>query len=288
MTDAPATWNWDGTLFSGAAPYYDRGRPPYAPTLATALRDALGLDGSGRLLDVGCGPGSVTLPFAPLFAEAIGVDQDAGMLAEAGRLAAERGITNARWVRMLAEDLPGDLGHFRVITFAASFHWMDRDAVARTALAMLDPGGAVVHVDNHHQDGFALTAPSELPEPPDAAIAELRQHYLGPERRAGQRVCNGSPGNEAAVFRSAGFEGPESVAVPDGRVLERSIDDVVAHVFSNSATAPHLFGPRLAEFEADLRSLLIRESPRGTFAVQLPDNELKIWHPAAARPQAHG
>ena len=123
------TWRWDGTLFAGAAGYYEQGRLPYAPGLADAFGRSLDLDGRGRLLDAGCGPGSVTLRLAPLFEAVVGLDPDAEMLARAARTAGERGIGNASWVRLRAEDLPAGLGSFRVVTFAASFHWMDRPRV---------------------------------------------------------------------------------------------------------------------------------------------------------------
>src|SRR6185295_14682173 len=126
----PDDWQWDETLFLGAAPYYVRGRLPYAPGLAGAMARALDLDGSGRLIDVGCGPGIIALRLAHLFEEVVGVDPDAGMLAEAERRAIEHGAANATWERLRAEELPAGLGSFRVATFAASFHWMDRDLVA--------------------------------------------------------------------------------------------------------------------------------------------------------------
>jgi hypothetical protein len=50
-------WQWDGSLFKGASTYYRRGRLPYAPGFVDTLATVLGLDGGGRLLDVGCGPG---------------------------------------------------------------------------------------------------------------------------------------------------------------------------------------------------------------------------------------
>lgn len=268
-------WEWDETLFAGAAEFYDRGRLPNAPGLADAFQKALGLDGRGRLLDVGCGPGTVTLPLAGHFQEVVGLDADEGMIQEAGRLAAERGVVNASWVRGRAEQLPAGLGDFRLVTFAASFHWMDRPLVAATVRGMLEPGGVVVHVDNRHQDSIARD--DGLPAPPVAAIDELRRRYLGEDRRAGQGIRNSSPGDEAAVFREAGFVGPEIVVVPDGRTTVRSVDDLVAQTFSLSSTAPHLFDDRLSEFEADLRRLLAEASPGGSFAVRLPDNELKIW-----------
>jgi len=69
-------WEWDETLFTGAAPYYAQGRLPYAEGLANALRASLALDGRGRLLDVGCGPGVVTVQLAHLFDEVVGLDPD--------------------------------------------------------------------------------------------------------------------------------------------------------------------------------------------------------------------
>jgi SAM-dependent methyltransferase len=275
VSDDWADWQWDETLFAGAAVYYDRGRLPNAPGLAQALEEALGLDRRGRLLDLGCGPGTVTLPLSALFQEVIGLDADAEMIGEARRLASERGITNARWIHGRAEDLSVALGTFRVVTFAASFHWMDRPLVTRIVRGMLEPDGVVVHIDNRHQD--SLSPDEDLPAPPIARIDELRRAYLGQDRRAGQSIRNSSPIDEAAVFQAAGFLGPEVVVVPDGRTIVRSSDDLVAETFSKSSTAPNLFGDRLLEFEADVRRTLADASPTGTFAVRLPDNELKIW-----------
>jgi hypothetical protein len=54
-------WEWDESLYAGSAFHYGIGRMPYPQRLAQAIGDELGLDGTGRLLDVGCGPGSLTL-----------------------------------------------------------------------------------------------------------------------------------------------------------------------------------------------------------------------------------
>jgi SAM-dependent methyltransferase len=251
--------------------------------LADALAEALHLNGRGRLLDLGCGPGVVTLRLAHLFENVVGLDPDADMLSEAARLAEQQGVSNARWVRMRAEELPGSLGAFRVATFAASFHWMDRPLVARAVRTMLEPGGAAVQVDApaYRCDALADAATPGLPHPspPDDAIVELRSRYLGPDIRAGQGIRNTSPDQEDAVFRAAGFAPARGVIVPDGRIVERTIDDLVATRFSSSPTAPHLFGERVTEFESDLRQLLADASPSGLFSVRLPDNILSIWEP---------
>ena len=273
----PEGWQWDETLYLGSAPYCARGRLPYAPGLGDRLARVLSLDGHGRLLDVGCGPGVLTLPLARFFDEAVGVDPDPGMLAEAERRVAEAGVRNARWLRARGEELPADLGVFRVATFGQSFHWMDRARVAALVFAMLEPGGAFVHVSDVKA---TQAAPDDLPypSPPYAATQDLVRRYLGPVRRAGQGVLrHGTPSGEASVLSGAGFEGPEHVRVPAAGTLVRTADDVVAWVYSLSGSAPHLFGDRLDAFEADLLSVLRDTSPADRFAERPPDTEVFVW-----------
>jgi len=221
----------------------------------------------------------VTLPLAPLFEAAIGLDPDPEMLAYASQAASRRGIGNVTWIRQRAEALPAGLGSFRVVTFAQSFHWMDRPRVASAVATMLDPGGAVVHIDSRTGELPAETrrAPLPFPPPPDEALDQLRCQYLGSDRRAGQGIRNTSPSGEDEVFQQAGFPPAETVTVPDQRAVERTIDDIVAGVFSSSSTAPHLFGDRREDYETDLRKILAQASPPGRFSVRLPDNILRIW-----------
>jgi SAM-dependent methyltransferase len=274
-------WQWDGTLFAGAAAYYRQGRMPYAEGLADAMADALHLDGHGRLIDMGCGPGVVALRRAHLFDDVTGLDPDADMLTEGTQQAEALKITNVNWIRMKAEDLTGALGRFRIATFAASFHWMDRPKVAHAVWSVLEPGGAAVQVDapSYRTDDRAGLSTTDLPHPPppDDAMTELRTRYLGPDLRAGRGIRNSSPDGEDAVFRASGFLPMRRVVVPDGRSLTRTVDDLVALRLSSSSTAPHLFGDRIGDVEADLRRLLVEAPPSGLFSVCLPDNVISIW-----------
>jgi len=259
----PEGWAWDDTLYRGSAPYYLQGRPPYAPGLADRIDEALPHDRSRRLIDVGCGPGVVTLQLAHLFAEAIGVDPDPDMLAEAQRRAEIAGISNVRWVRARAEELPLDLGAFTMACFAQSFHWMDRPRVAAIMYDMLEPDGIFVHLSDRktpHPD------PGDLPYPvpPYDAIHALVQRYLGPIRRAGKGVLrHGTPGDEAAMLQNANFMGPERIVIPATEPHVRSVDDMVAWVYSLSSSTPHLFDDERENFERELRTLLEEASPAG-------------------------
>jgi SAM-dependent methyltransferase len=278
----PDVFEWDETLYRGAARYYVQGRVAYPVELADALTAELGLDGTGRLLDGGCGPGGLTLLLAPLFGEAVGFDPDPGMLDQA-RLAAQRaGVVNVSWHRLRAEQLPAGLGEFRVVTFAQSFHWVDQQVVARAVRQMLRPDGACVLVFATTHEGVSAGGDLPWPQPPRARIAELIASYLGSTLRAGQsRRPDSLPDDTGSSMVPAGFAGPVRLEVSGG-VHERTEDQVVASVFSLSYAAPHLFGDQLAAFEAELRALLRAASPHRRFAERMREIGVEVWRPASA------
>jgi SAM-dependent methyltransferase len=276
-SDEEPQWSWDPSLYAGSAAHYAAGRVTYPAEVVEVLVSALQLDGSGRLLDVGCGPGSLTLLLAPHFEQAIGVDADADMLSEAARLAEEKQVANVVWRHLRGEDLPADLPPARLVTFAQSFHWMDRPQVASAARGLLAPGGAVVHLHATTHQGTDTDEELPRPPPPRVAITELIQQYLGPRRRAGQGLLPaGTPGGEDMVYRAAGFTGPQRLEVAGG-VVERTADQVVSSVYSLSSSAPHLFGERLDEFDKRLRGLLAQSSADGLFCEQMGSITLDIW-----------
>lgn len=284
-------WEWDQTLYAGAAQYYLTGRMPYPGELGDVLAESLGLDGTGRLLDVGCGPGSLTLLLAPFFAAAVGIDASSGMIAAARAQSEQAGLTSIDWRRMRAEEITAELGGFRVVTFAQSFHWVDRLKVARLVRTVLEPAGACVIVHATTHQGAPGDHPLPLPRPPRAEIDLLIGDYLGSVRRAGRGTraapsAGGTLDSSAAaaggpfadaVFAEAGFSGPAPLVIGGGSVAERDEDEVVASVFSLSYAAPHLFGADKARFEDDLRALLRRTAPGGRFGEERMHITLHVW-----------
>ena len=257
--------SYDPTLFEGAAAHYRYGRPPYSPQLEAVLTQEFDLDGSGRLLDGGCGPGILTVRLAHLFEEAVGLDPDAAMLAEGRRVADERGIANIRWVQAVAEDLPEAApGPYRLITFGQSFHWTDEARVAEALYDMLEPDGSLALIVHTVEDRPAPPSPGPPPIP-HAEIRVLVEKYLGSTRRAGQGVSLVRNHRFEDVLVRTRFGAPRSIFVAGIPDLLRDSESVLSGYFSMSSSAPHLFGDRAEDFAGEVRELLASRSPEGVF-----------------------
>jgi SAM-dependent methyltransferase len=261
----PAVVTYDATIYQGAAAHYRQGRPPYSPELEAVLTEALDLDGSGRLLDAGCGPGILTVRLAHLFEDAVGLDPDPAMLAEGRRVAAERGIANIGRVQALAEDLPDAApGPYRLVSFGQSFHWTDEAGVAEAVYEMLEPGGALALIV-HTVKGRPVP-PSPGPPPiPHAEIKALVDRYLGPTKRAGQGIAPVRTHRFEDVLVRTRFGMPRVIFAPGIPDLVRTSESVLSGYFSMSSSAPHLFGDRVEDFAADVRELLASRSGEGIF-----------------------
>lgn len=256
---------YDPTLYQGTAPYYASGRPPYSRLLAQTLTTEVGLDGSGRLLDVGCGPGILTLTLADRFTEAIGLDPDAQMLAEGARRAAQQGTDNIRWMQARAEDIAAlNLGRFRLVTFGQSFHWTERERVAEMVYDILEPGGALALINHAFQHRPAPVGPGYPPIPHDA-IRALIERYLGARRRAGQGFAPPPSEWKKEVLDQTRFGTPRRLFCAGRDDIVQDSDGVLANYFSTSFAAPHLFGDQREHFEADVRATLAAHSPTGLF-----------------------
>jgi SAM-dependent methyltransferase len=268
---------YDPTIYLGSAAHYRCGRPAYSPGLEGFLTREAGLDGSGRLLDGGCGPGVLTVRLAHLFGEAVGLDPDADMLAEGARAARERGITNIRWVRGLAEDLPAAApGPYRLVTFGTSFHWTDELRVAETVYDLLEPGGALALVV-HTVAGRPRPHPGPgVPPIPHDEIRALVEKYLGSTRRVGQGTAPERAHTFEDVLVQTRFGAPRQFFVPGVPDLVRDSESVLSGYLSLAISAPHLFGDRLDDFAGEVRALLASRSADGVFWDWPGDTEVVI------------
>ncbi|MGH8011750.1 MAG: class I SAM-dependent methyltransferase, partial [Candidatus Binataceae bacterium] len=128
--------------FRSTAPFYARFRPRYPAALFARIAERRGLDGGGRLLDLGCGPAFIAIGMARYFRELVGMDPDSEMLEIARQEAASAGVP-LRLIQGGSEDLDRALGSFAMVAMGRSFHWMHRDATLRELDALITPDGCV-------------------------------------------------------------------------------------------------------------------------------------------------
>jgi ubiquinone/menaquinone biosynthesis C-methylase UbiE len=273
----PSPSAFDPQAFAGTAEYYSAGRPPYSAQLADTMARELSLDGTGQLLDVGCGPGVLELPLARLFGQVTALDPEPGMLREGRRRCLRAGVANVRWRQGVAEDIAAlDLGPQRAVTFAQSFHRVRRLEVAEAVYDLLVPGGSLVLI-SHSADGGRPRPPGPgHPEVPHAAVRKLILDYLGDSTRHYLATWDQGPARFEDTLSQTRFGGSRTVYAPGRPDLIADIDTVVAGCFSLSYAAPRWFGNRRADFESDLRRLLREHSPDGLFWDWPGDTELVI------------
>ena len=109
------------------------------------------LQGGMRLLDIGCGPGTVTVGLADHFApgEVIGIDHDAVHIETARALATKEGLTNVRFETGDVLHLPFGDHTFDAVFENDLFVHLAADAVsaAREVWRVLAPGGLIAARD---------------------------------------------------------------------------------------------------------------------------------------------
>jgi SAM-dependent methyltransferase len=153
-----------------------------------------------RLLDAGCGPGSITVGLAEAVApgEVIGIDIAPEVLAPARALVRQRGLNNVRFQQGDVDALPFDDATFDAV-FAHTLleHVADGVRVLRELQRVLRPGGVIGVRDCDWASGVFA--------PDDMAVTEAMTVVIrGAVGTFGR--CWGRPGSStfARPYRSAG------------------------------------------------------------------------------------
>jgi ubiquinone/menaquinone biosynthesis C-methylase UbiE len=243
--------SYDLNLFKGAAAFYERYRAPYAELAIEFVAERLLLNSASRVIDLGCGPGTLARRFAPRVSEVIAMDPDIDMLAEGRRLAVAEGISNIAWMPAGSADLNELKGTFSAAVMGQSFHWMDRDRVLRDLYHLIEDGGGRALINPGRR------RPQESWEP---TVAEIIGRHLGYRPPHPQR--NVEPYHEPALCRS-GFEITHDIEFSS--TIVRDIPSIIGAVYSVSSSTQRLFGERLGDFEDDVVAALRRQRPEGVF-----------------------
>jgi SAM-dependent methyltransferase len=240
--------------FRTTAGGYARFRLGYPDALIRRVAAMTGLAPGAGVLDLGCGPGLLALPFARAGMAVTAVDPEPEMLEALKESAKTAGLT----VRALAGssfDMPPGIGPFRAVVMGRAFHWTDRAATAKALDTLVEPGGALVLFDDLHLDTVEnqwRTALERVAARYGADTAPHRRERADPRHRSHESILLDSP-----------FPVLETAGVVVAREL--TVDDIVGYAFSLSVTSRQALGVRAAEFESELRDALALLSPSETF-----------------------
>lgn len=245
----------DRGLFAGTAWHYSRYRPGYPPAFLDDIVKHLSLDGTGRLLDIGCGTGQLTLPLAAHVTEAVGLDPEPDMLAEAARQARDAAVTNVSWIQGNSTALPGDLGRFRLVTMGRSFHWMDREQVLAALAEMVDDDGSLVIANDSN-----LTLPSTSWQ---QAVGQAQRRFLPPDYQYGSTPAARTGQTHEQVLANSVFRQVNRREYEFTRTW--TIAHIIGYLYSTSLPLRRLLGDRQTAFEDTVTDTLLAIDSTGRF-----------------------
>jgi SAM-dependent methyltransferase len=215
-------------LFAGTAAYYTEFRSRYPAELLQRLAETAGLDGSGRLLDLGSGPGFLAVPLSAYVDEVVAVDPEPEMLAEID-------APRVRTVVGRAEDVDESWGGFRLATIGRAFHWMDGPIVLER-LARVTPQLALLGDRLEETDA-------------QVSVRDVAEELFGERPAMKQPNVDYEESLAGSAFRD----------VVELRVtVERTwtVEQLIGLAYSTSYGAPHRVAGRRDEFERVLRERL--------------------------------
>src|ERR1700748_1742329 len=132
--------NYDPRRFQTTVPFYARYRLAYPDLLIRRVIERVGMNAGDTVMDLGCGPGLLAIPFAKAGMAVTGIDPEPEMLAAAKEAAREAGVSIALEQRSSC-DVPPVIGPFKLVAMGRSFHWMDRAATLEILDRMIVTGG---------------------------------------------------------------------------------------------------------------------------------------------------
>ncbi|GGK90279.1 methyltransferase [Sphaerisporangium melleum] len=260
-------------LFASAAAHYRRYRNGYGEEVIGHIARELSLGARSRVLDLGCGPGTLAIPLSRYAGTVTAVDPSDDMLAEGAR-EAPAGI---RWIRGDSGRLAAlPLGRVDHVVMGRSFHWMERARVLADLDAMLPPDGAVV-----------LVGPGRDPvEPPwEPVVQTVRRRFDIEWRLNGKEGFQQSGRHHADVVAESAF-GDISTAT-FRRTVRRDIEQVIGLQLSFSFSTPARLGDRLPGFVEALDEALSRAEPGGSWAETVETEVLIARRPRAGQGGGH-
>jgi SAM-dependent methyltransferase len=139
-------------VFDGSAQYYDEVRPGYPEELVEDIIRISGLPDSGRILEVGCGTGQATKPFAQRGYEMLCLDIGVELLKIARKKF--QGYHKVKFLNVSFEEWKPETATFDLLISATAFHWIDPEIGYSQAAKILRENGFIALFWNMHPSPY--------------------------------------------------------------------------------------------------------------------------------------
>lgn len=240
--------------FRSTVPFYLRYRLGYPESLIARTIVLVGMKPGDAVMDLGCGPGLLAVPFARAGMKVTAVDPEPDMLAVARETAQAAGVSlDVR--RGSSYELPVDAAPFKLVTMGRSFHWMDRVPTLAALDKIVSPDGALAFFDDDHP-GTAENAWRRKLRDIGVQYGRNESPHLVAAHREDFR-------SHHALLLDSPFSRLQGVS--EFVTRELTSDAIVGLAFSLSTSSPERLGEKAQAFEADLRGALAELSPNGRF-----------------------
>ncbi|MGH8046596.1 MAG: class I SAM-dependent methyltransferase [Chthoniobacterales bacterium] len=201
------------------------------------------LDRGLEVLDVGCGPGTITQGIAEyvLPGRVTAVDRDPVQAAHAARLAEGREQTNLRFIAASVYELPFPAASFDLVFSHALFEHLSNPRGALAEIRrVLRPGGLVA-LCSPDWDAFEMRKPTPEAEAALRDYRELQEHNGG-DTRAGGKLTKWLQEGEFGFIRQGqrveNYESTMRIATYLALQLESAGNSGAAHALLDWSTEP--------------------------------------------------
>lgn len=257
-------------LFKGTGKYYATYRPGYPDQFFQDIVKKFSLDGTGTLLDLGCGTGQLTIPLSSHFEKVIAMDPEPEMLLEGKKQAHRQKVRNIEWIPGDSTTLNRRYGSFKLVVMGRSFHWMDRDKILKKLFKLIESDGGIVIV--YDMDYMFHTKIKWK-----KAVRDIIDKYLGQERRAGSGIYQYSKDRHETVIKRSPFK---KFITKHYRVTRSwTPQSIIGHLYSTSFSSRAVLGKKRIAFEKDLKRQLHHLSPQRKFTEKIMVEALYISKP---------
>ncbi|MBI4672883.1 MAG: class I SAM-dependent methyltransferase [Chloroflexi bacterium] len=179
------------TTFNNLAELYDEVRPTYPAELVADVLVLSGIPAGGRILEIGCGTGQATLPFARRGYAMLCLELGANL----ARLAREqvKPFPAVEIQNIAFEDWTLPARAFDLVICAEAFHWISPAVRWRKTAAALKTGASLALFWNDHLGGGA-----DFSQAIDQVYRELAPQLLGMKNKPRDELENDTVAEMAA------------------------------------------------------------------------------------------